>query len=368
MNSRKIKFAELALISLVWIVLLVIPVLFREDNNHPVWKSISNQLEILVPVMILFLLNRFLLVPLILFRRKPVLYILAISGMIALVAFGSYYYDTRITFSSDTRQPSEIREEPPPPPSREQDDTPQRQQQPSKRQPRPVPPFANVIILSLLVAGFDTGIRSGLRWIESENERVRLEKENILSQLGILRNQISPHFFMNTLNNIYSLIELDQGKSRQAVMKLSKLMRYLLYENKSGKVLLSREFDFIKNYVDLMKLRYAEEVEIRFSVPEIFLDTEIPVLLFISYLENAFKYGASYQNESIIETSFEIMDGQLLFTCHNTKNVFSDIHQNGGIGLQNSRQRLDLIYNDKYSLSVKDTDETFTVKLLIPLA
>ena len=367
MNSRKIKYAEIALISLVWIVLLVIPVLFREDNNNPIWRSIDNQLEILVPVMILFLLNRFLFVPFILFRRKSIMYLLTVSGMIVLLAFGSHYYDTRISLPPGNGQPSEIKGDKPPRPAWEEDDKPQKPPQPAKRQPRPVPPFTNVIILSLLVTGFDSGMRSGLRWIESENERVRLEKENIQTQLGILQNQVSPHFFMNTLNNIYSLIELDKERSRQAVMKLSKLMRYLLYENKNGKVTLSREFDFLSNYVDLMKLRYADEVEIKFSVPENFTEAEVPVLLFISYLENAFKYGASYQNKSIIETSFEIVNGHLQFTCYNTKSVFSDNHQNGGIALQNSRQRLELIYNDRFNLTVNETDETFTVKLLIPL-
>jgi hypothetical protein len=289
MHNRKIKYTEIGLISLVWTVLLVIPVLFREDNNNPVWRSINNQLEILIPVSMMFLINRFSFVPFFLFKGKLTLYIVSVSGMIILFTFGSYYYDTRINKPTIKTQMADYKNNPPPRPYPDQEKRREKPDRPNQRQPRPVPPFVNVIILSVLVVGFDTGMRSGLRWIEVENEKVRLEKENSDTQLVLLRNQVSPHFFMNTLNNIYSLIETDKERSRKAVMKLSKLMRYLLYENQNEKVLLSKEFDFITNYVDLMKLRFVDEVEIKLKIPETYPDVEIPSLLFISYLEKAMK-------------------------------------------------------------------------------
>jgi hypothetical protein len=367
MNSKKIKYAEIALISLVWIVLLATPVLFREDNNNPVWRSINNQLEILIPVMLLFLLNRFLFVPFFLFKGKLTKYIVLVSGMILLSSLGSYYYDTRVNLPSGNTQRADYQRSPPPRPSPGEDRQPEKPKQPGKRQPRPVPPFANVIVLSILVVGFDTGLRSGLRWIEVEKEKVCLEKENSDTQLVLLRNQVSPHFFMNTLNNIYSLIESDKERSRQAVMKFSKLMRFLLYENQNEKVLLSKDFDFIRNYVDLMRLRFVDEVDIKLKIPESYPDVEIPALLFISYLENAFKYGTSYQKESVIETIFEIENDHLHFSCKNSKNVFSDKNINGGTGFQNTRKRLDLLFKNKYSLCINETDETYSVKLIIPL-
>jgi hypothetical protein len=365
MNSKRIKSAEIAIISLVWVVLLVIPVLFREDNNNPVSRSINNQLEILIPVCLLFLLNRFVLVPFFLFKRKLGLYIFSVSILLLAISFGSHYYDTRINFpdSSPRQEPNQGEPSDRRPPRREVE--PDRPPQPKQRQPRPVPPFANVIVISVLVVGFDTGLRSGLRWIETENEKVLLEKENVANQLLLLRNQVSPHFFMNTLNNIYSLIETDKDRSKQALMKLSKLMRYLLYEDQTGIVLLSKEFEFIRNYVELMKLRFADEVEIILKLPETYPDAEIPALLYISYLENAFKYGTSYQHKSLIEIAFYIENEHLFFSCTNTKNTFYNEGKRG-IGLQNSRKRLDLLFRERYSLSINETDNTFSVNLNIP--
>jgi hypothetical protein len=367
MHNRKTKFTEIGLVTFVWTVLIVIPVLFREDNNNPVWRSINNQLEVLIPVALLFLLNRFVFVPFFLFRGKLTKYILSVSIMITLFALGSYYYDTKINLPPGNTQPPSPQRNPPQRPSPDEERRPIRPPEPNKRQPRPVPPFANVLVLSVLVVGFDTGLRSGLRWMEVENEKVRLEKENSDSQLVILRNQVSPHFFMNTLNNIYSLIETDKERSKKAVMKFSKLMRFLLYENQNEKVLLSKEFDFITNYVDLMKLRLVDDVEIKLNIPEKYPDIEIPSLLFISYLENAFKYGTSYENKSLIEAIFQIENEHLLFSCKNSKTVFSEKNTNGETGSQKTRKRRDLLYKYKYSLSINENDETYSVKLIIPL-
>jgi hypothetical protein len=367
MNKIKIKNIELAVVSFVWIVLFATPVLFREDYNNPVWKSIRNQLEILIPVMILFLFNRIVFVPYFLFKKKFLIYILSISLMILFISFGSYFYDTRIKHPSNRPVAENSKDDPPPEPYMNPNRPVKNPARPGQRQPRPVSPFANVIVFSVLLVGLDTGLKSGLRWMEAENEKVRLEKENVATQLVLLRNQVSPHFFMNTLNNIYSLIDSDKERSKESVMRLSKLMRYLLYENQNEKVLLSKEFDFVKNYFGLMKLRLVDDVEIKLKVPDSFADVEIPVMLFFPYLENAFKYGTSYQNKSKIEATFEVEKEYLVFSCKNSKNVFSEKDNNGGTGFQSSRKRLDLLYNDKYSLLVNETDDNFYVTLRIPL-
>jgi hypothetical protein len=367
MNTTKIKNIEIAVVSFVWIVLLATPVLFREDNNNPVWRSINNQLEIFIPVMMLFLFNRFVFVPFFLFKKKLIRYIASISGMILLFSYGSYYYDSRIKHLSDKPATEDFQTNPPPRPSNEMDRPSKSPPRQGERQPRPVAPFANVIVFSVLVIGFDTGLKSVLRWTEAENERVKLEKENVATQLLLLRNQISPHFFMNTLNNIYSLIDSDKERSKESVMKLSKLMRHMLYENQNEKVLLSKEFDFVQNYIGLMKLRLVDDIEINLKIPDSYTDTEIPVMLFFPYLENAFKYGTSYQSRSKIEAVFEVESEHLIFTCKNSKNVFSEKDNNGGTGFQSSRKRLNLLYKDNYSLVVNENEETFSVKLRIPL-
>ena len=174
-------------------------------------------------------------------------------------------------------------------------------------------------------------------------------------QLDILRNQISPHFFMNTLNNIFALIDLNSQTAKEAVMKLSKLMRYMLYENGSGKVKLSTEFELIQSYIDLMKLRFTDEMSIHLIIPEKYVDKDIPPMLFISYIENAFKYGASYQPESFIDIVFEVTDNKLIFTCINTKLSGNNTIAEGGLGLKNSENRLNLIFGTNYSLVVNST-------------
>ena len=171
---------------------------------------------------------------------------------------------------------------------------------------------------------------------------------------------------MNTLNNIYALIGIDTPKAREAVMKLSKLMRYMLYGNEDGKVKLSKEFEFIQSYVDLMRLRFADESVIKLSLPERYQDVRTPALLFISYIENAFKYGASYENECSIRISFAVENGFICFHCQNIKQPVANAEK-GGLGLENSKSRLDLLFGSNYTLNINSNTEVFSVNLKIPV-
>ena len=146
-----------------------------EDNDHPLWESVLKQLEILIPLSVLFLINRFVLVPKLLFKRRPKLFISSVLGVIVVLASATFLYnlnDKKPPASDEKRSDNRLRQpidRPPPPDNAPQNDIP-----PGKRQPKPVPPFANFLIFSVLIVGFDTGLRSGLRWIEVENEKVRL--------------------------------------------------------------------------------------------------------------------------------------------------------------------------------------------------
>jgi len=368
MDNRKIKFAEITLISLVWIVLLVTPVLFMEDNNNPVWNSINNQLEILVPLLLLFLLNRFVLVPYLLFARKLIIYIVTLVSLIALFTFGSYYYDATINQPGFREQPAKQRQDQPPPRQDEPTDQPERPSSPQEqRQPRPVAPFANFLVFSVLLIGFDTGLRSGLRWIAVENEKVRLEKEHVATQLVVLRNQISPHFFMNTLNNIHLLVDKNSAEAKEAIIKLSRMMRYLLYETESEKTTLKREVEFLESYVNLMMLRYSKKVIIKFKSPTTIPEKTIPPFLFISLIENAFKHGISYSKESFIDIDLITGEDRLLLVIKNSKTDKKPIKDHEGIGIENTRKRLTLLYGNNYHLDIIENTELYTVNLTIPL-
>ncbi len=365
-RNKTILFTEIALVIFVWLVLLITPILFREDNNNPLWRSVVNQLEILIPLSVLFLINRFLFVPGLLFRGKIKLYILSLLGLILILTLGSYFYDVnKINSPKPRREAADrpVRPDRDPPPG----DPPQPPPRSQQRQPRPVPPFANFLIFSFLVVGFDTGLRSGLRWIVVENEKVRLEKENVSNQLALLKTQVSPHFFMNTLNNIHALVDTNTDEAKEAIIKLSKMMRYLLYETETEKTTLKKEVEFLESYINLMKLRFSEKVKIIFNLPGVIPDATIPPFLFISFIENAFKHGISYKNESFVTIDLIPGKDRLLFTVKNSKTDKNQIKEFSGIGIENTRKQLALLYGADYHLDIIDNDELFTVNLSIPL-
>lgn len=373
-EQRKIlKYTEIVLVAFAWIVILLTPILFREDNNKPLIRSLLRQLEVLIPLMLLFLVNRFMLVPGLLFKRKAPVYMISVFGVIALLTLGIYFYHTDVRQWVRQSQPAREQADPPRDRGPENPDQPGKPrrlgpgQQRQSGDPRPIPPYANFLIFSILLVGFDTGIKATLRWNEVEQEKVRLEKENIDTQLVILRNQVSPHFFMNTLNNIHSLIDINTGEAKEAVIKLSKIMRYLLYENEDEKTTLKREIAFLESYIDLMKLRFSDKVSITLNVPAIIPDKSIPPFLFTSIIENAFKHGISYQGNSFINIDMTVGDNRILLMVRNSKAQNNKAGDGSGLGLENTRKRLDLLFGGNYHLDIIDTETQFTVNLSIPV-
>jgi two-component sensor histidine kinase len=362
-HKKIIKLTEIFLISFVWLVLLITPVLFREESNKPVLGSVFKQLETLIPLSLLFLINRFVLVPRLLFGRKQMKYVFSALGIIVLFMLGLYLYHKQQNepLPRETSQAG-IQSIPPAEPVPGGEDEPE-----TPRRPRPLPPYANFLILSILVVGFDTGLRATLRWTEAEQEKVRLEKENVATQLMLLQNQVSPHFFMNTLNNIHSLVDIDTGEAKEAILKLSKMMRYLLYETETKHTTLKREIEFLQSYINLMKLRLSEKVKITVNFPQSIPDKTLPPLLFTSIIENAFKHGISYKDESFISIDMVMNDERLLLTVKNSKSDNKQVKDSQGIGIENTRKRLDLLYGDKYHLYIIDNENLFTVNLSIPL-
>jgi hypothetical protein len=354
-----IRNIDTFLMLFIFLLLFLLPLIFTRNSDGVAWPSVIKIWQDRILLIPLFALNHWLLVPKLMLKKKYSSYLPAVLSLILLVTVTYYLYDRPQSSPIENRPAGRENN-----PQRMTDRAPS---VPSDRHPKPVPPYADLLLFSMLIVAVDTGLSFTRQWHSTEEEKVRLEKENIEAQLGMLRNQISPHFFMNTLNNIYSLIDSDKEGSKQAVMKLSKLMRYLLYENADGTVLLSKEFEFIRSYVDLMKIRYVDDIEIILEFPKVYDDVKIPVLLFVTFLENAFKYGTSYERKSSITASFEIEGKYLAFECRNSKNSFSVNYPAGGIGLQNSRQRLDLLYKDKYSLEVQDTENDYLLKLKIPV-
>ena len=222
-------------------------------------------------------------------------------------------------------------------------------------------------MVSILIIGFDTGLVLSVKWAQSEQNRIRMEKESVENQLAFLRNQVSPHFFMNTLNNIHSLIDFDTTEAKDSVIRLSRLMRHLLYDSEADKIPLQKELEFVQNYVDLMKLRFSNKVNIQLEIPGHIPDKTIPPLLFTSFLENAFKHGIHIQGASFVSIAFAFVDEQLVFAMKNSNPHLQKEEEQTGIGIENSRKRLDLLYGNQYSLEINDGKEEFLLTLTLPL-
>jgi LytS/YehU family sensor histidine kinase len=191
-----------------------------------------------------------------------------------------------------------------------------------------------------------------------------LKAEKASAELALLRSQVNPHFFFNTLNNLYSLVVHQSDKAPEVILKLSDMMRYTIYEGKKDKVPLKEEVDYLQRYIDLHKIRYQKEVDIRFEKPE---NAEVSVapLLFIVPLENAFKHGVeSLREGAYIHASLRTVpkEGKVIFEIQNN---FDDQDDEGkqGIGLENLKKRLELLYPNRHKLDIVKEEGVFTVNL-----
>jgi len=207
------------------------------------------------------------------------------------------------------------------------------------------------ILIYIFVVGVSLALCLSMKWRESEQARAKAEARRAEVELKNLKNQINPHFLLNTLNNIYALTAFDTDKAQQAIQELSRLLRYMLYDNQTDRVPLAKEVDFLRSYVALMSLRLAGNVEVttRFDFPQE-KDIQVSPLIFVSLVENAFKHGVSPTKPSFIRISL-VSDGkELAFTCANSNFPKTrDDKTPGGIGLHQVGVRLKCTYPGRYT-------------------
>jgi len=373
-HKNYLKLFEPLIISFIWVLLFVAPLLLGQFEDEINWNHVYRSWLNYLPILLLFFLNRFILLPKLFFGNRRLIYLISVSSLILLMTTLSYVNDIKKHSSMGQNPPEQrfspdnpARLNPPPHPLERRGDfrnLPPKQELP---QPQPIPPYVNLLILSVLVVSFDTGLRVSFRLAETEQEKAKLEKENVESQLAFLRNQVSPHFFMNTLNNIHSLIDLNSEEAKESIIRLSRLMRHLLYDSEIENIPITKEIEFVRNYVDLMKLRFSDKVEIEMDILNSLPSKSIPPLLFTSFVENAFKHGISYKDTSFINITFSYLEECLIFKISNSNHHLKNEEVDSGIGIENSRKRLDLIYGDKYSLIIEDKKNEFSVHLSIPV-
>jgi sensor histidine kinase YesM len=231
----------------------------------------------------------------------------------------------------------------------------------------------DMMIGELYVITFVTAIKITMDWIKEHKRLIDSEKIQLETELLFLRTQVSPHFFFNTLNNIYSLAIEKSEKTPKIILKLSELMRYLLYETKDKRQSLEKEILCIQNYLELERMRHGELLEINMDITGDIRGKKIAPILLLSFVENAFKHGVNKNIVKVkLDVSFKIENNFLYFRISNPVPAITeykkskDLSGSGGIGLKNVNKRLELGYHkDDYELSINNVDNLFIVELKI---
>jgi hypothetical protein len=388
-TSRKIP--EYLIYILLWLIFLVIPFITNDYNREGGFVRIIFDWLRVLPFFIVFLVNNFWLMRKFLFHGRSLTYVLSLVVVVVVVSVSFQYLnpvlhknDPKVLEQRIMKDPQFGREEmrlgnPSPnsgnaPVSPEffnpgpGQNSPGNERVPLKASSVFV--LINTLIISLLIAGFNTAIAVTNRWFTEEQARKEIEKEHVETKLEFLQNQVNPHFLMNTLNNIHSLIEVDQPMAQSAVLKLSGMMRYLLYESGNGTTTLSREIDFLQSYLELMALRVDKSIDVSLDIPQKINNVSLPPLLFITFIENAFKHGVSYREPSSISFKLIQKSGSLEFISENTIPGYGNVDSQskpGGFGLSNMRKRLEMLYGDRFKLDIDKSETRFRARLVIPV-
>ncbi|PJJ47807.1 histidine kinase [Hymenobacter chitinivorans DSM 11115] len=226
------------------------------------------------------------------------------------------------------------------------------------------------LLTTLLVLGISTSIAAVQKWQSDTQRRQELEQQKVHSELSFLKAQINPHFFFNTLNNIYALTVVDAAAARQAIHTLSRMMRYVLYETPADTTSLAKELAFVQDYVALMKLRLTERVLVELEWPEPVRDVPIAPMLLLPYVENAFKHGVSATQPSRVRVAVRQPSANVLeLEVRNTLFPASatSLDEGSGIGLANTRRRLELLYPGRYVLRVDEATPAGEFRVLLTL-
>ena len=325
---------------------------FFMDFNKPHPPMFDNWVEMML-VVVIFYLNYFLLIKRFLFNHKLFTFI----GFNVLIFIITLFLSLKFEFGG-IKKPNnnEIQKE---------------MNDPFK--PMGEAPLdlrvSRIIFPFLLSLGVAVAIRATVKLNKEENERKKLENEHLKSELSYLKYQIQPHFFFNTLNNIYSLIDTSPDYAKEVLHRLSKLMRFVLYQTNDPEVLIKDEITFIANYVELMKIRTQQNVSISIEIPSMVPDVHIPPLIYISLVENAFKHGIDPIKNSVIRIWFSVANDKLLFEVANTNFPKAQKDKSGsGIGIVNVKKRLEFLFSpDEYTFEQHCVGDFYITKLTIPI-
>jgi len=344
---------ETIIYTIVWSVFFLAPLIefvFNYDPEHPFWikNGLLDTWTHMLFFFVVFLIHNHILAPILLRQKSVGKYIAGCVIMIALFQTAQCIHKPDHG-KGPARHETSVGMNPPPPEGR--------------------PPIdrhdINMFIFVVMMIGANLGVKVYYQNEEEKKHLAKLKEQSLKQELDYLRYQINPHFIMNTLNNIHALVDIDPEQAKDSIVDMSRMMRYLLYESDNQYVALSTAVTFLKKYLNLMQLRYSDNVTVNLDVPdETHEDIVLAPLVFIPFVENAFKHGVAYDKPSTIDIDIEKKDGRLIFHCRNTKNDIK--HEFGGVGLNNVTKRLELIYGNDYTLDINDRGDDYDVLLDLP--
>ncbi|MCR4860673.1 MAG: histidine kinase [Bacteroidales bacterium] len=331
--------------ALVWVCVLVLPAVVNwmvsGDMGHAI-QVLKGSLSVMLPLLVVYALNYFLLIPKLLFRKRTAWFIAVNTLLILLLNFRILFPNVEIPEAVQTQFKL-----------------------------RDILAFRLVGLLSAAVFQIlFIFLAIGIRYILRSNDiQMQLQEERrkaAEAELVWLKNQINPHFLFNTLNNISSLTQIDPDKAQESIGQLSDTLRYALYDTEADKVPLAGEVEFMDNYIHLMQLRCNERTEVTTNWELPAEPVKIAPLLFISLIENAFKHGINARMDSFVHIRLHPEGKDLAFECENsTFKKSGEDHIGSGIGIENLKRRLELIYPDAYSYEQSERNGTYSVRLVL---
>ncbi|MDX2001459.1 MAG: histidine kinase [Chitinophagales bacterium] len=331
----------------VWIGLTVLPFMML-DNPFIGYVHLWRWVLINALIAALYYLNYFVLVPRFLLRGRLgafltliVLLLLAFTGLSFLIDFLS-----PIVIPAELTQALVQKGFPPEPPK--------------FLFPR--------LIMPIMIFAISSGVRLTHEWFKNERSKKEMEHEKLKAELALLKWQVSPHFLFNTLNSIYSLAYKESRSSAPAIMNLSQMLRYMLYDSNVDSISLTKEVEHLQNYVDLQRMRLNDRIDIVFNIEGELIGKAIAPMLLIPIVENAFKHGVSYIDPSPIFIRLKLYNKNWLYLDVENKNYGmreDDAETSNGIGLVNIRRRLELLYPNNFELSAVENGQLFKTSLMV---
>ncbi len=323
----------------VWVIMILAPagVSYLMDPSSPRhWIFFGQAMTILSPMFVVYMVSFYVLVPYLFFRDHKVLFIVATVLLLVLVNHRFFFGDVSML--------------------------------PKPAQAGFYSLMGTTFFIHLIVAFAAFALRSYLRSHGVQRQLEEERRKSAEAELTWLKNQLNPHFLFNSLNNISSLTQIDPDQAQDAIAQLSDLLRYALYESNKPSVPLNGEIEFMQNYISMMKLRCSNLTTVNVDFP-INTPSQISIapLLFISFIENAFKHGVSNNVASEINIKLQVTsEAEIIFDCSNTNLPKGDAdHSGSGIGLENTRRRLDLLYPKKYVWDQKVEENQFKIRVAI---